>query len=156
MNVAQAGTHKFSVRFNKVNKTGAISTPGTNNYHNWKLYRNFAKVELEAGLQVMQYMVESQHINWDYISLSADSNAVVGISAPRTTKAFVLSAWFDPQGTSGSALLRVILPASGPADIVLTDLHSVMVPSGSGRGGIRILRVTKNGSGVSLRLFPSR
>jgi hypothetical protein len=78
------GTYKFSVRFNGVNKTGSVSLAGTNNYHNWKPYRNFAKVELEAGVQVMQYMVESQHINWDYLFFSTDSNAVVGLRQSAT------------------------------------------------------------------------
>lgn len=69
-------TYKFSVRFNNVNKTGSISLAGTNNYHNWKSFRNFGKVELEAGVQVMQFMVESQHINWDYIAFASDTNGV--------------------------------------------------------------------------------
>jgi hypothetical protein len=95
VNVAKAGTYwmsthfggenntyKFSVRFNGVNKTGSISLAGTNNYHNWKVYRNFGQVELEAGVQVMQFMVESQHINWDYISFASDTNGVSTAVAP--------------------------------------------------------------------------
>jgi hypothetical protein len=161
------GTYKFSVRFNNVNKTGSISLPGTNNYHNWRFYRNFAKVELEAGVQVMQYMVESQHINWDYLYLSADSNGVVGLNPAASAGTPVLGAWLAPQGTAGPDLLRFILPANGPARIFLTDLsgrergllldrtmragsHSLSLkPLGA---GVRYLRVTQNGSGVSLAI----
>lgn len=103
-------TYKFSVRFNNVNKTGSISLAGTSNYHNWKPYRNFAKVELEAGVQVMQFMVESQHINWDYLAIASDTNGIATGISPRRAGGALAAPRIAPlrQGVS------IFIPGSVP------------------------------------------
>jgi hypothetical protein len=94
VNVAKAGTYwisahfasqpdqiKCHVSFNGVNKTPGLTLVGTKDYHAWRFYKNLAKVDLEAGVQVMQFMLDSYHLNWDYISFASDSNGVVGLEA---------------------------------------------------------------------------
>ena len=67
---------KCHLSFNGTNKTPGLTLVGTKDYHAWKYYKNFAKVELEAGVQVMQFMLDSYHLNWDYVYLAADTNGV--------------------------------------------------------------------------------
>jgi hypothetical protein len=70
---AMNNTIQFHISFNGVNKTGTINLPGTNSYHAWRLFKNFASVQLDSGTQVMQFYCESIHINSDFIYLSDDS-----------------------------------------------------------------------------------
>ena len=120
VNVAKAGTYwlsahfasqpdqiKCHVSFNGVNKTPGLTLAGTKDYHAWRFYKNFAKVDLEAGVQVMQFMLDSYHLNWDYISFSSDTNGVVGL-----------------QGRA--------LPGRAPASARIVPLRSV--PGGSALG----------------------
>ncbi|HEX2882812.1 MAG TPA: carbohydrate-binding domain-containing protein [Polyangiaceae bacterium] len=85
VDVAQAGTYllsstwasegggdggvAFQLLFNDVEKAD-VSLPGTGGYHNWVAHDDFAMVELDAGVQVMQFIAGSQHLNYDYIQLS--------------------------------------------------------------------------------------
>jgi MYXO-CTERM domain-containing protein len=85
VNVAQAGTYllsstwasegggdggvAFQVLFNDVEKAD-VSLPGTGGYHNWVAHDGFAMVELDAGVQVMQFIAGSQHLNYDYLQFS--------------------------------------------------------------------------------------
>ncbi len=89
VNVAKAGTYwisahfasepnqiKCHLSFNGINKTPGLTLAGTSSYHAWRYYKNMAKVELEAGVQVMQFMLDANHLNWDYVYLAADSNGI--------------------------------------------------------------------------------
>lgn len=85
VNVAQAGTYllsstwasegggdggvAFQLLFNDVEKAD-VSLPGTGGYHNWVAHDDFAMVELDAGVQVMQFIAGSQHLNYDYLQFS--------------------------------------------------------------------------------------
>jgi hypothetical protein len=85
VNVSEAGTYKLSssfasepggadgikvqVSFNDVLKADA-TLAGTGGYHNWADYPDFATVELEAGVQVLQFAAKSMHVNYDYLQLS--------------------------------------------------------------------------------------
>lgn len=85
VNVTKAGTYKlssvwasepggadaikFQVSFNDVLKAD-VKLAGTGGYHNWVPYPDFATVELEAGVQVLQFAAKSQHLNYDYIQFS--------------------------------------------------------------------------------------
>lgn len=85
VNVTQAGTYKlsstwasepggadgikFQVSFNDVLKAN-VTLAGTGGYHNWVFYPDFATVELEAGVQVVQFAVKSMHLNYDYLQFS--------------------------------------------------------------------------------------
>ncbi|MDB5104403.1 MAG: carbohydrate binding module family protein [Fibrobacteres bacterium] len=179
VNVAKAGTYwisahfasqpdqiKCHVSFNGVNKTPGLTLVGTKDYHAWRFYRNLAKVDLEAGVQVMQFMLDSYHLNWDYISFSADSNGVVGL-APRQGYAADRNL---PSLTAqaGNGRLRFNLPMAGPSLIVILDSrgriteslldrnmaageHDLALPA-SAAPGPRFLRVTGPGSALALPL----
>jgi MYXO-CTERM domain-containing protein len=60
---------KFQVLFNDVEKAN-VTLAGTGGYHNWVASDDFAMVELEAGLQVFQFIAGSQHLNYDYLQFS--------------------------------------------------------------------------------------
>lgn len=85
VNVTVAGTYKVSstwasepggadgikvqLSFNDVLKADA-KLPGTGGYHNWVAAPDFATVELEAGVQVLQFAAKSMHLNYDYLQFS--------------------------------------------------------------------------------------
>ncbi|MDB5049059.1 MAG: beta,4-xylanase, family [Fibrobacteres bacterium] len=180
VNVAKAGTYwlsahfasqpneiKLHVSFNGVNKSGPVTLAGTNDYHAWKFYRNFAKVELEAGVQVMQFMLDSYHLNWDYISFASDTNGVVGLGGNVMSSGRALIASLEPNGINGWDLLRFSLPQAGPVRIVLVNargrenallldrsmaagMYSFPVSLAPMGTGIRFLRITQKGSSFSL------
>ena len=78
VNVTVAGTYKVSstwasepggadgikvqLSFNDALKADA-KLPGTGGYHNWVVASDFATVELEAGVQVLQFAAKSMHLN---------------------------------------------------------------------------------------------
>lgn len=47
-----------------------VSLEGTGGYHNWVDFTDFATVELQAGVQVLQFAAKSQHLNYDYLQLT--------------------------------------------------------------------------------------
>lgn len=47
-----------------------VSLDGTGGYHNWVDFTDFATVELQAGVQVLQFAAKSQHLNYDYLQLT--------------------------------------------------------------------------------------
>ena len=87
VDVKQAGTYKvssdwaspdpklaFSIWFNDgtstgdgVNKTGTITLDGTTDYHKWKTYPDFARVTLSAGVQVMTFHLELDHLQYGFL-----------------------------------------------------------------------------------------
>lgn len=51
-----------------VNKSGIIEMAGTDDFHKWKAYPNFATVELSAGLQVMTFHLEKHdHLQYGFL-----------------------------------------------------------------------------------------
>jgi hypothetical protein len=159
-------TYKFSIRFNNVNKTGSISLAGTGNYHNWRPYKNCAKVELEAGVQVMQFMVESQHINWDYLYFASDTNGTVSVSTQRVAGSKGFDATLRP--LDGAWRIGLDLAQAGSTRILVVDArgkaisprwernltpgsHSIALPMAEVSPGARLLRIIHNGSGQTIR-----
>jgi hypothetical protein len=85
VNVTKAGTYQlsstwasepsgadaihFQLSFNDAMKAD-VKLPGTGGYHNWVAAPNFASVELEEGLQVLQFASKSMHLNYDYLQFS--------------------------------------------------------------------------------------
>jgi len=50
------------------NKSGIVKLNGTNDYHKWRAYPNFAKVDLSAGPQVMTFHVEvGNHLQYGFL-----------------------------------------------------------------------------------------
>jgi hypothetical protein len=51
-----------------VNKSGIIEMTGTDDFHLWKAYPNFAQVDLSAGLQVMTFHLEKHdHLQYGFL-----------------------------------------------------------------------------------------
>jgi hypothetical protein len=51
-----------------VNKSGIIEMAGTDDFHKWKAYPNFATVDLSAGLQVMTFHLEKHdHLQYGFL-----------------------------------------------------------------------------------------
>lgn len=51
-----------------VNKSGVVMLNGTNDYHKWRKYPNFATVDLTAGPQVMTFHVEvANHLQYGHV-----------------------------------------------------------------------------------------
>ena len=135
VNVAKAGTYwlsahfasqpneiKLHVSFNGMSKTGTVTLPGTNDYHAWKYYRNFAKVDLEAGVQVMQFMLDSYHLNWDYLSFASDSNGTASPIAHRpAASAGAFQGSLERSGPDGRCVLRFHLERAGATRVWLPD-----------------------------------
>jgi MYXO-CTERM domain-containing protein len=85
VNVATAGTYKISstwasdpagaggikmqILFNDKVKAD-VSLTGTGGYHNWVEFPDFATVQLDAGVQVLQFAPKSFHLNYDYLQIS--------------------------------------------------------------------------------------
>jgi hypothetical protein len=85
VNVTKAGTYKlsstwasepggadaikFQILFNDALKAD-VKLPGTGGYHNWVAAPDFAMVDLEAGVQVLQFAPKSMHLNYDYLQFS--------------------------------------------------------------------------------------
>lgn len=50
------------------NKSGIVMLDGTNDYHKWRKYPNFAQVDLTAGLQVMTFNLEvADHLQYGHL-----------------------------------------------------------------------------------------
>ena len=64
-----AGAIHFQILFNDVMKAD-VSLTGTGNYHNWVEFPDFATIQLDAGVQVLQFNAKSMHMNYDYIQFS--------------------------------------------------------------------------------------
>ena len=83
IDVKQAGTYKvsstfasdpdkirFKMTFNDGALPGVVELEGTKDFHIWKEYKDFATVELEAGLQVVQFALEIEHLQYDYLEFT--------------------------------------------------------------------------------------
>jgi MYXO-CTERM domain-containing protein len=84
IDVAQAGTYTlsstwasdaaeaeigFEISVNDVLKAD-VTLEGTGGYHNWVQFDDFAMIDLEAGVQVLQFKLTTFHLNYDYLQLS--------------------------------------------------------------------------------------
>ena len=50
------------------NKSGVVKLQGTNDYHKWRAYPNFAQVDLAAGEQLMTFHVEvANHLQYGHL-----------------------------------------------------------------------------------------
>jgi hypothetical protein len=61
------------------NKTGTVELEGTNDYHKWRAYPNFAQVELSAGVQLMTFHVEvADHLQYGHLQFDLVGGTPVG------------------------------------------------------------------------------
>lgn len=55
------------------NKSGVVKLQGTNDYHKWRAYPNFAKVKLAAGEQLMTFHVEvANHLQYGHLQFDLE------------------------------------------------------------------------------------
>jgi hypothetical protein len=60
-----------------VNKSGKVLVQGTNDYHKWKDYPSFTQVDLSAGVQLLTFHLELDHLQYGFLQFD-----LVGGSAP--------------------------------------------------------------------------
>jgi hypothetical protein len=75
------------------NGASTVSTPSvtcngmTGSYHAWYKFSDFASIQLDSGVQVMQFQNESMHLNQDFIYIAADSGQFTTGVIQQTAKA---------------------------------------------------------------------
>jgi hypothetical protein len=90
-----AESHPITFQIIFMNGTKTVDvTPqplnGTGSYHDWAVYNDFASIQLDSGVQVMQFQNKMNHVNQDFIFFSADSgkfNYPVAVSQSATKSA---------------------------------------------------------------------
>ena len=61
------------------NKSGVIELDGTNDYHKWRAYPNFAQVDLSAGLQLMTFNLEvADHLQYGFLQFDLVGGNPIG------------------------------------------------------------------------------
>jgi hypothetical protein len=154
------------------NGTSTVSTPSvtcngmTGSYHAWYKFSDFASVQLDSGVQVMQFQNESMHLNQDFIYIAADSGKfTTGIAQPsvKTLK----TGSFDLSIARES--IRFNLPDEGKTSVALYDClgrqtmpivdkflspgtHDFSLNRQSLRPGIYFVQITHNGILETARL----
>src|SRR5271157_1374323 len=112
----------FHISF--MNGTNTVSTPTITlnppeaSYHAWRQYGDFASIQLDSGVQVMQFQNGSNHLNQDFLYIAADSGqfstAILRPAAkPAKTESFGI---FISQST-----VRFSLPGAGKTRISVFD-----------------------------------
>jgi hypothetical protein len=87
----QAPPLQFHINF--MNGTQTVSTPTVKyngmpaSYHAWMQYSDFASIQLDSGVQVMQFQNEANHINQDFLYIAADSGQFTTAIRSSTGKA---------------------------------------------------------------------
>ncbi len=113
---------QFHINF--MNGTATVSTPTVvdtgmpASYHAWFQYSDFASIQLDSGVQVMQFQNESWHLNQDFLYIAADSGQFsTGIELP-TSKAPD-----NPQSNLSidRGIIRFTVPGAGKTKISLYD-----------------------------------
>jgi hypothetical protein len=159
VNVTKAGTYKlsstwgsepsgadaiqFQISFNDVLKAD-VQLPGTGGYHNWVAFPDFATVELEAGVQVLQFAAKSQHLNYDYVQFSlmlpgggVDNGGGAGVGGGSGTGGSASGGSAAVAGSAGAATAGSG-GASGSSGSAGTAVSTAPLPtagSGSGTAG---------------------
>ena len=96
VSVAQTGTYILSsafasnvanididLRANDIDLTpGGFKGPATANYHIWKKYDDFARVDLKAGLWVLQFTAVAAGLQYDYLEFKLAGDTGDGGAAP--------------------------------------------------------------------------
>ena len=61
------------------NKSGIVMIQGTNDYHKWRAYPNFAQVELTAGVQLLTFNLEvADHLQYGFLQFELVGGAAGG------------------------------------------------------------------------------
>jgi hypothetical protein len=154
----------FHINFMNGANTVSTSTitlnPPEASYHAWRQYSDFASIQLDSGVQVMQFQNGSNHLNQDFLFIAADSgqfttailhspsrSAVAGplnISLAQKTVRFSVPdagmttlTVFDCLGKEVSQIMNRTLAAGQ---------HTVSVNTANLKQGVYFLRISHNGT----------
>ncbi len=122
------------------NKTGTVELEGTNDYHKWRAYPNFAQVELTAGVQLMTFHVEvADHLQYGFLQFDlVGGNPSGGGGAGGAAGATGMGG--TPAGGSSSAIGGAATggaPSGGtPGAVTPTAGTSAVAPGSGGSGNV--------------------
>lgn len=71
---------RFTINFMngaKTVSTPLVKLPAGESYNAWREYSDFASLQLDSGVQVMQFQNGSYHIQQDFLYISADSGSLI-------------------------------------------------------------------------------
>lgn len=170
---ADAWPIQFKINF--MNGATTISTPtvtlnGSGSYHAWREYGDFTSIQLDSGIQVMQFQNGSYHLNQDFLYIAADS----GQFTTEIRQASVNPAASQPFGIAvGQGAVRFSLPDAGNTKISVFDClgkeiakvldrnlaagkHSLALSEIGLRNGIYFVRMQHGNASVTARLQVTR
>jgi hypothetical protein len=146
VDVKQAGTYLVSTTFatvnagieinlsaNGVDKTGSVKLVGTSNYHIWKTFDDFTKVQLDAGLQVLRFTAVEAGLQQDYLELRLEGGASDGGAVAADASA--AGGAGGAAGAVGSAGSAGGGPTTGAAGVSGAAGAGTIGSGGSGGGG---------------------
>jgi hypothetical protein len=162
------GSFDFTISFlngTATATTGLVHLKGTNNYHIWRLYPNFATVNLDTGVQVLYFQNASMHLNQDFIFFSADSTkGITSVipSAPKIATGKLLDISVGLSAEKSSREVQFSLANAGMTDLsvyncrgqkVMTVVrqnlaagsHSAKMDTGRLPRGVYLLHIEQNG-----------
>ena len=120
-----AESHPITFQIIFMNGTKTVDvTPqplnGTGSYHDWAVYNDFASIQLDSGVQVMQFQNKMNHVNQDFIYFMADSGAFNYPTAVRQPeKKSTRSGAFDL--SINRETVRFVVPDAGQTRLSIFD-----------------------------------
>jgi hypothetical protein len=170
VNVLQSGMYSLSSTFSTgsgpmelqiyVNgaTTAAVdwkSSLAVADYHHWKPFPNFATIQLTAGKQVLKFMLQSYHLNLDYLQFDlegADGGVISGGSGSSSTGSVAASgsaaSGAAASGTAASGAAASGAAASGSSASGVAGAGSTSA-SGSAATGTATASGAQSGVGAS-------
>ena len=170
-----ADAYPISFKINFLNGAVTVSTPtvtlnGSGSYHAWREYGDFTSIQLDSGIQVMQFQNGSYHLNQDFLYIAADS----GQFTTEIRQASVNPAASPSFGIAiGQGAVRFSLPDAGNTKISVFDClgkeiakvldrnlaagkHSLALSEIGLRNGIYFVRMQHGNASVTARLQVTR
>ena len=152
-------------------KTPSYHLVGTNSYHAWRAFNDFTSIQLDSGVQVMQFYNETVHLNQDFIQILADSGkGLVGVQAPavRAVTHSSMEIAITENAAKDRRAVAFTLPACGMTNIALYDClgrevshvmrgvlaqgsHTVSVSMKNVFPGVYFIRIEQNGKTAAAR-----
>jgi hypothetical protein len=115
----------FSLRFNNVLKA-TVKSDGTGSYHIWKVHNDICVVELEEGLQVMQFQLGSEpHMNYDYMEFVYDPTATPTVTATPPTATPAAKEFFKVEAEKADPMTGAQLE-NGGTDVGYFNAGSIL------------------------------
>jgi hypothetical protein len=118
-----ADAYPIQFHINFMNGAASVSTPnvslnGAGSWHAWRKYSDFASIQLDSGVQVMQFQNGNVHLNQDFLYIAADS----GQFTTEIRQATVNPAASQSLGIAASqGAVRFSLPDAGNTKVSVFD-----------------------------------